>query len=269
MATQGRRRAFGQHFLKDMGIAREIAQTAFSEGQKHNCKSFLEIGPGRGAITEPLIELLKGQEQNLVLVEKDRAIAEHWRVHSPQEQVEVFSSDFLLLPSESWTKRLPVAVVSNLPYSSGTQILIQLARRLEEIPVMVLMFQAEVAQRLRAEMSTPDRGSLSIWVQNRWDVTKLLSVKPSAFSPPPKVNSEVVLLTRRAQARIEFGPEEEKLWDTFLKSTFAHRRKMLRSSFPWQNALEVSGVDGKKRAEALDWNEWSQLFQAVRQSPTS
>lgn len=268
MATQGRRRAFGQHFLRDVGIAREIAETAYNHGVQNGCETFLEIGPGRGAITDPLLALLQGKKEKLILVEKDRLIAEHWRVNAPSEQVQVFSSDFLLLSHEHWLKSHPLAVVSNLPYSSGTQILIQLARRLNEIPVMVLMFQAEVAQRLRAEVSTPDRGSLSIWIQNRWDVKKIISVKPSAFSPPPQVNSEVVVLTRRAQARIEFPDEEEKLWEKFLKSTFAHRRKMLRSSFPWQNALALSGVDGKKRAEALDWNEWNQLFQAVRQSPS-
>ncbi|MBI2711533.1 MAG: ribosomal RNA small subunit methyltransferase A [Bdellovibrio sp.] len=267
--TEGRRRAYGQHFLKDRSIAEAIARAAVEEGKKAHCGSFLEIGPGRGAITEPLIHMLDGSP--LILVEKDRALAEHWRANAASE---VFSSDFLELSDEKWLKKPPVAVVSNLPYSSGTQILIQLARRFQGIPVMVLMFQAEVARRVRAEPSTPDRGSLSLWIQNRWDVRKLITVKPSAFSPPPKVLSEVIVLHRRSESRIEIGDaefevegkqiDEEVLWEKVLKAAFAHRRKMLRSSFPWQNALALSGVDGKKRAEALDWTEWSQLFQAVK-----
>ena len=262
--TQGRRRAFGQHFLRNERISNEIAETAVQEMKAKSCQSILEIGPGRGAITEPLLRLLKGQE--LLLVEKDRKLADFWMEKSG---VKVISDDFLNLGKKDYLVHPPLAVVSNLPYSAGTQILIQLAKNYLQIPVMVLMFQAEVARRVRAEPSTSDRGSLSVWIQNRWDVRKLISVKPNDFSPPPKVQSEVVLLSRRESPWIDVLEHEEALWEKVLKSAFAHRRKMLRSSFPWQNALALSGVDGKKRAEALDWNEWSQLFQAVRQSSSS
>jgi 16S rRNA (adenine1518-N6/adenine1519-N6)-dimethyltransferase len=130
------------------------------------------------------------------------------------------------------------------------------------------MFQAEVAYRLRAEPETKSWGSLSIWIQNRWDVTKLVFAPPGAFSPPPDVDSEVVVLKRRDEPRIKIpeGAQYEEAWEKLLKSCFQHRRKMLRSGIApgiYRNALEASGVDGTKRAEALDWNEWGRLFEAL------
>ena len=284
MATQGKRRALGQHFLKNASVAQSIATEAVQQCVSHQCTGLLEIGPGRGAITHPLLNLLKDAKgvERFLIVERDWDLGRYWEEYSvspeykssfsaqaPQmPKISVKTGDFLEIPQTEWLSQTPLAVVSNLPYSSGTAIVTRLARHPDKIKVMVLMFQAEVARRLRAEPSTKDRGSLSIWIQNRWDVQKFLAVKPAAFNPPPQVDSEVVVLTRRETPRVPFPETEavEKLWESFLRACFAHRRKMLRSSFPWQNALELSGVDGTKRPEALDWNEWNQLFQAVRDS---
>jgi 16S rRNA (adenine1518-N6/adenine1519-N6)-dimethyltransferase len=268
MPTLGRRRALGQHFLKDNSVVLEIVETAIAEASVHHCRGMLEIGPGRGALTLPLIQALRtSQIEHLQLVERDPKFATHWQTHeSPFQPFAVEESDFLDLPKEKWLLKSPLIVVSNLPYSAGTAILDRLARQTAEIPVMVLMFQAEVARRLYAPPSTKSRGSLSVWIQNRWDVKSLLLVPPKAFSPAPDVDSEVVVLTRRPTPWVDFpnDSEHEKLWESFLKACFAQRRKMLRSVVPWRNALELSGVDGTKRAEALEWQEWNSLFQAVR-----
>lgn len=284
MATQGRRRALGQHFLKDKGIANAIAQAVLKEAARYHCQGLLEIGPGKGAITLPLLQKLKEDSQgssislkHFLLIERDGRLAQNSE-YSQNESTFPLSievGDFLTLPEERWLKIQPLAVVSNLPYSAGTAILDRLARHVGQIPVMVLMFQAEVARRLRALSGTKERGSLSVWIQNRWDVEKLLLVPPGAFSPPPEVQSEVVILRRREKPWIQVSPhgpdspsqdsKTEALWEEMLRASFAHRRKMLRSMFPWQNALELCGIDGRKRAEALDWSEWDRLFQAVRQ----
>lgn len=272
MATQGRRRALGQHFLRDQSIANSIAETALQQATQHSCQILLEIGPGKGAITQPILSRLKETPaiEEFLIVERDPMIAEHWKEHAlfntAPYQIRVETNDFLEVPESFWLQKGPLAVVSNLPYSAGTAIVTRLARHPSKIPVMVLMFQAEVAKRLRAQPSTKERGSLSIWIQNRWDVQKFLFVPPKAFSPPPEVDSEVVILTRRERPWIEVGedPQSEALWEKLLKTCFAHRRKMLRSVLPWQNALELSGVDGTKRAEALDWQEWERLYQAVK-----
>lgn len=272
MTTHGRRRALGQHFLIDPAITEAIADAALTEARLHRCTVMMEIGPGKGAITYPILERLQTQNEirKFFVVERDKKLAENWQavtVSDPSFPFSVEMSDFLELPREKWAQEGPLQVVSNLPYSAGTAILVRLAKEVSLIPSMVLMFQTEVANRLKALPSTKSRGSLSVWIQNRWDVRKLISVPPRAFRPPPDVNSEVVVLTRRAQPHIPFPstPEMEDLWESVLKASFAQRRKMLRSTFPWQNALEVSGVDGTKRAEALDWPEWDRLFQAVVQ----
>ena len=269
MNKTAKRRAFGQHFLKDSHLASQIAERTIEETLKHQCSALLEIGPGRGAITNPLLSLLKQNQEigEFRLVEKDFKLAEFWRETAPKDlPCRVEEADFLDLPKEKWLQKTPLAVVSNLPYSAGTAILKVLAVELTSIPVMVLMFQAEVAKRLRAEAETKERGSLSLWIQNHWDVEKLFSVSPKSFSPPPAVNSEVVLLTRRNSPRILLAAQKPELWESLLRVCFAHRRKMLRSVLPWKNALELAAVDGTKRAEALSWVEWDRLLQAVEQT---
>ncbi|OFZ37656.1 MAG: ribosomal RNA small subunit methyltransferase A, partial [Bdellovibrionales bacterium GWC1_52_8] len=240
MATHGKRRAFGQHFLKDTSVSNLIAQTALEEAQRLGCKTLLEIGPGRGALTQPLLtDLAKaghGIEQ-FTLCERDEALADLWvdlEKHRDKNissfRLTIEEGDFMQLATEKWLTRPPVAVVSNLPYSAGTAIFTLLAGLPESIPVMVLMFQAEVAQRLRAEVGTREWGRLSVWTQNRWDVHKLIAVPRKAFSPPPDVESEVVVITRRENARIPatLNGHQAELWEPLLKTCFTHRRKMLR-----------------------------------------
>jgi 16S rRNA (adenine1518-N6/adenine1519-N6)-dimethyltransferase len=283
MATEGRRRAFGQHFLRDQSIAKQIAEAAVNASEKYHCETLLEIGPGRGAITEPILELASKSEKirRVVLCEKDRAIAHDWTHQTSYPKygdgglLEVEDSDFLLLDENKWLAHAPLVVASNLPYSVGTAIFTRLAQHPGKIRAMVLMFQAEVTQRLRAEIGTKSWGSLSIWTQNQWDVTKLLTVPPRAFQPPPEVMSEVALFLPRAEPRVSIpeGFDRKKalaVWESLLKTSFLHRRKMLRSglpkSGPIRNAFELSGLDGTKRAEALDWQEWEKLFHALLRS---
>jgi 16S rRNA (adenine1518-N6/adenine1519-N6)-dimethyltransferase len=276
VSTIGKRRAYGQHFLKDAALTQKIAEKGIEEAEKYQCQEILEIGPGKGAITKPLLERVQGHTgiKSFVLAERDPKLVQYWKKQELPAGIPSFfieEGDFMDAPEKNWIRSTPIAVVSNLPYSAGTAILNRLAEFREHIPVMVLMFQAEVAKRLRAEPSTPDRGSLSLWIQNQWDVQKLFHVPPRAFSPPPKVDSEVVLLTRRAAPLIAGteNREGEKIWQSLIRTLFSQRRKMLRSilhSKPeWQNALELAGVDGTKRAEALIWQEWDQLFQAFMQ----
>lgn len=274
MATRGKRRAFGQHFLKNKNQAQSIAEKAVNEAIQHHCKTLLEIGPGKGALTYPLLDLIKIYPQigKLILSERDRELVQRWRIiqGATPSLLQVEEGDFLKLPEEYWLTAAPLIVISNLPYSTGTAILTRLARYHESIPSMILMFQAEVAKKLRAPIATQERGSLSVWIQNHWEVKKLLSVSRGAFSPPPGVDSEVVLLSRLQKSYIP-SQSNEILWESLLKICFAHRRKMIRSNLTsqpdmkWRNILELSQVDGTRRAEALSWNDWTQLYQAALQ----
>lgn len=267
MPAYGKRRALGQHFLKDRSIIQKITETGVRLALEKGCRALLEIGPGKGAITDPLHELLGSQRQieRFILAERDRDLVALWR---EKAIATVEEGDFMDLPEERWLGLTPLAVVSNLPYSAGTAIATRLAEHPDKIPVMVLMFQAEVAQRLRAESGTKSWGSLSIWIQNRWDVEKLLFVPPGAFAPPPEVDSEVVVLRARAEPRlpIPLHSPEDGLWQQLLKTCFLHRRKMLRAGLKGHprffDGLQKSGIDPTKRAEALSWDEWQKLFAA-------
>lgn len=270
MPASPRRKALGQHFLRDANITARIADTVAEHARATGCQALLEIGPGRGAITEPLIERLDlmPRIQKFMMVEKDARLAGDWRIKTAlYPRLGIEEGDFLELDEAKWLIGKPLAVASNLPYSVGTAILDRLARRHAEIPFMVLMFQAEVAARLRAEPDSRSWGSLSIWIQNRWQVTKILHAPPGAFHPPPDVDSEVVLLTRRAQPLIAMTLEQEPHFEKLVKAGFAHRRKMLRSCLATQPeykaALERAGIDPTLRAEALGWDDWRNWFAAL------
>jgi 16S rRNA (adenine1518-N6/adenine1519-N6)-dimethyltransferase len=263
-----KQKAFGQHFLKDPAIIDAIVGAAIEAVARarilHPDTALLEIGPGRGAITRPLLERLP-IEVPFHLAERDRELIDYW---SGESRVNTFlKGDFLDQSDEALEALGPLVVVSNLPYSAGTAIVVRLGERPGQIPEMILMFQAEVAKRLYAGPSTPDRGSLSLYIQNEWDVERVCVVPPAAFAPPPKVMSEVVRLRRREQPRIDVGtPERKQAWNTLLKLAFQHRRKMIKGNFAgtrWQHALEKSGVDPTLRAEGLTWDDWIRLWNVV------
>src|SRR4051794_4100477 len=131
MATQGRRRALGQHFLRDVSISEAIAEAALQGADKHQCSRLLEIGPGQGAITHPILKKIPdSQVKEFFLVERDPKLAARWR----DTHVRVETADFLDLPEEKWLNEQNLAVVSNLPYSAGTAILTRLARKYARIP---------------------------------------------------------------------------------------------------------------------------------------
>ena len=264
MPAHPRRKAFGQHFLRDQSLCERLTDLCIQKLRDSGCKSLLEVGPGSGALTEPLIrKLVDLPFVQFGVAEMDRKWADHWN-----GVVRVWDADFLNVPESEWLARPPLGVISNLPYASGTAILLRLAENPSKIPFMILMFQAEVAQRLRAESGSKAWGSLSLWIQNFWDVSKVASVPPGAFQPPPDVDSEVVLLLPRSTPRLSSmpmqSPEAVKLWDQLLRACFAHRRKMLRAGLngtpQFKEALEPAGIDPTLRAEALTWEQWDRLF---------
>jgi 16S rRNA (adenine1518-N6/adenine1519-N6)-dimethyltransferase len=261
VGTFNKQKAFGQHFLIDGPVIQSIVKAATDALARHPEHALLEIGPGDGALTRPLMAAIPF-EQKFFVAERDRELIAFWK---PETRInQLLEGDFLNLPDEMIANLGPLVVVSNLPYSAGTAIVIRLCEMAKQIPEMVLMFQAEVAKRLYSGPSTPDRGSLTLFIQNEWEVEKLMVVKPTAFKPPPKVMSEVVRLTRRAQPMINVGtPEKLAAWNDLLKTAFKQRRKMLKGNFnstAWQNAFMQSGVDPTKRAESLTWEEWIQIW---------
>ena len=239
----------------------------------------LEIGPGRGAITE----ILARRAQRLIAVELDRVLSAQLRMQfALQPNVEIIEGDILtieldtvfgpkpgvLRPGMAFTPD-PARVVGNLPYYITSDILLCLFEYHRYFSTIVIMVQKEVADRLAASPGSRDYGLLSATAQLYGRVDKLFTLPPDAFAPPPKVHSSVVRIT--IKPKIESLRIDEKGFIAFLKLSFGQKRKTL-----WNNlktgydeavlraALAKSGVKPSVRAEALPLEKSAALFRALR-----
>ena len=219
------RKRFGQHFLVDLGVIDAIVR-AIAPGKDD---TIVEIGPGLGAMTEPLARA--AGELHLVELDRDLAAAlrDRWAgdAHVTVHEADALSFDFTSLGNG-------LRVVGNLPYNISTPLLFHLLGQRAAIRDMHFMLQREVAERLAAEPGTKARGRLSVGIQHRFAVEPLFDVPPESFAPPPKVFSTVVRLTPRPAAAESAAPER---LEAVVRLAFASRRKRLG------NALKPLGLD--------------------------
>lgn len=244
-----RRRALGQHFLRDPAIARAIADLIAPTP----ADVVIEIGPGHGALTAELAR----RAGRLVALEIDPGLVAEIRQHFPG--VEVLEAD-----ARRWDYAAVTAppggrvlVAGNLPYSAGKPILLRLLASRKAIAEMALMFQREVAERLAAPPGSKAYGSLSVLVQLYCDVRLALHVPPGAFRPPPKVESAVVHLRVLPALRV---PVDERRFQTVVRAAFSRRRKTVANALAGglgqpvhsvKQALAEAGIDPRSRAETL------------------
>lgn len=258
------RKRFGQHFLEAAWVAKLVDAL-----DPRADETFLEIGPGRGALTKPLAPRV----QRLVAVEIDRDLAARLAADAPPN-VRIVAADFLetdvadLLASE----HLPVRVVGNLPYNVASPILFRLLALHDagrSIRDATLMLQRELAERLVARPGTREHGALSLQVALHADVDRLMTLPPGAFRPPPKVTSAVVRLRFRPPA-VDVG--DPQAFETLVRALFLQRRKMLANALkPFADSrglsaaemLRDAGIDGRRRPETLTLAEMSRLARAV------
>lgn len=272
-----RRKRFGQHFLTGAWAQKVVSAIGPSPGD-----AFLEIGPGKGAITLPLA----ATGVPILGVEIDRDLVRDLATRVPPNVTlvtgDVLDTDVLaylsgLQPQRPATVGGPqppprYRVVGNLPYNLSTPILFRLIefhRRRRFFADATIMLQREVADRLVAKPGTRDYGVLTIMVRLHAAVTRLLDLPPTAFKPPPKVRSSVVRLT--------FGPSavrivDDLLFERLVKAVFTQRRKTLSNALkafdPTAPAvLALAGLDARRRPETLQLEEFARLveiFAAVR-----
>lgn len=275
-SKQIHQKVFGQNFLVDKQLCEKIVQNFIAMAIESGSKSLLEVGPGKGALTHYLLRDApsKNAFAHVLICEKDRILAANLHEKIPgkvperyQDRVKLFESDFLTLPLSDWNKQEGVAVLSNLPYSVSTVILERLVREGTEVRLMVLMFQKEVAQKIRATEMDSERGRISVSIQNRWEVKKVMDVPPGAFLPRPKIMSQVVSLVKRKTPFIEFSPKDPHgmHFERLLTLAFSQPRRMLRSNLGSDTsaarALEQSQVNPEKRPHQLLWSEWKQMYE--------
>jgi len=275
MATEGayrHKKALGQHFLHDTSYLARIVAAIRPEADD----LMVEIGPGLGALTRPLLDTLK----HLHVVEFDRDLVPRLRSEFPPEQLTVHEADALkfdfasLLPSPSGggiggeaafpksaaSGESKLRVVGNLPYNISSPILFHLADYAEHIRDMHFMLQKEVVERMAAAPDTPDYGRLSVMLQARFRVAKLFNVPPGAFNPPPKVDSAVVRLAPLAAEAVPY--QDAQRFAGIVARAFGQRRKTLRNTLKGlidAEAMAGLGIDPQRRGETLSVREFALL----------
>ena len=212
------KKALGQHFLKDLDIARRIADTVKDYGGM----PILEIGPGTGVLTQFLLSA----GHDLTVVEIDRESVAYLRAHFPALDGRILEEDFLKLPLDRiFPDRF--CVIGNYPYNISSQIFFKVLDYKDRIPCCSGMIQKEVAERMASGPGNKDYGILSVLMQAWYDIEYLFTVSEQVFDPPPKVKSAVIRMTRN---RVTDLGCSERLFKQVVKTSFNQRRKTLRNS---------------------------------------
>jgi 16S rRNA (adenine1518-N6/adenine1519-N6)-dimethyltransferase len=251
------KKRFGQHFLHDRAIVQRILDAFDPQPDE----TLVEIGPGPGALTRPLLE----RAAPLHVVELDRDLAAQLRAEFAPERLVVHEADalrfdFCALAPPGGKLRL----IGNLPYNVSTPLLFHLLDQEHCIHDMLFMLQKEVVDRMAAVPGGKDYGRLSVMIQWRLRVEKLFDVRPGAFTPPPKVDSSVVRLVPHGQPPIQV--RDPDAFARVVLLAFAQRRKTLRNNLKGLLAtgvLEALGIDPQRRAETLTLNEFAALANAL------
>ncbi|HZW73676.1 MAG TPA: 16S rRNA (adenine(1518)-N(6)/adenine(1519)-N(6))-dimethyltransferase RsmA [Caldimonas sp.] len=253
------RKRFGQHFLVDQSIIERIV----GEIDPRPEDALVEIGPGRGALTAPLLALAGA----LTVVEIDRDLAARLRRTPGLAVVEadVLAVDFAALAGAAPSAKL--RVVGNLPYNISTPILFHLLDAATVVRDQHVMLQKEVVDRIAAQPASKDYGRLTVMLQWRYELEPLFDVAPDAFDPPPRVESTVLRMVPRA-APAEVDPA---LLRELVTVAFSQRRKLLRHTLGrWLDARGVEqDFDVQRRAEEVAVDEYLALAQTVAQKKST
>ena len=253
-----KRRALGQHFLRDQATARAIVDLVAPTERD----LVVEIGPGDGALTG----LLAGRAGRVIALEIDRALSAALRARLPGVEVldeDARSWNYAGLAAQAGGR---VLILGNLPYSVGKPILVALIEARAAIQEMALMLQREVAERIAAPPGGKSYGSLSVFTQLHCDVRLALRVPPGAFRPPPKVDSAVLHLRVLREPRVPLA--DPRRFESVVRAAFAQRRKMLANALGAglglpldvvRRAAAAAGVDPTRRAETLSLSEFAAL----------
>ncbi len=247
------RKRFGQHFLVDHAIIDGIADAI----DPRPGQALVEIGPGLGALTEPLLQ----RGAALTVIELDRDLAARWRRDARVSVVEadVLKVDFDALADQS---EQPLRVVGNLPYNISTPILFHLLPLAARVQDQHFMLQKEVVERMVGAPGRKDYGRLSVMLQWRYEMESVLDVPPESFDPPPRVDSALVRMTPRASP----AAIDQRLLSELVTVAFSQRRKLLRHTLGrWLEARGAGvGFDVQRRAEEVPVDEYLVLAQHVR-----
>jgi 16S rRNA (adenine1518-N6/adenine1519-N6)-dimethyltransferase len=259
------RKRFGQNFLVDLGVIDAIVEVI----RPQRGERMVEIGPGLGALTEPLIERLATAGMPLHAVELDRDLIGRLK-QKFGDLLELHAGDALDFDFGSLAEageRPSLRIVGNLPYNISSPLLFHLTAFAPRVIDQHFMLQNEVVERMVAEPGSKAFGRLSVMLQYRYVIDKMLDVPPESFQPPPKVDSAIVRM-------IPYAPDElpavdETVLGEVVTAAFSQRRKMLRNtlgSYRDEVDFDALGFDLARRAEDVPVDEYVRVAQAVAAS---
>jgi 16S rRNA (adenine1518-N6/adenine1519-N6)-dimethyltransferase len=255
---QQAKKRFGQHFLHDRGVIERMLRAL----SLNPTDRVVEIGPGPGALTFPLLERLP----HLDIVEIDRDVIAWWQ-QQPQAQgkLTIHAQDALQLDLTTLQgDSEPLRIVGNLPYNISTPLLFHLLEQGTHIRDMLFMLQKEVVDRMTAAPDTNDYGRLSVMIQYFCETGYLMKVGPGAFNPPPKVDSAVVYL--KPWASLPYPAKDLAKFSQLVAQAFSQRRKTLRNTLKGlitAEQMESLGIDPTRRAETLAVKDFVQLANLI------
>ncbi len=248
------KKKFGQHFLVNDSVLKNIILLIPPDYRG----AIVEVGPGAGALTEPLLKYIEKNHNPFIALEIDDEKVNYLHKKYPDQKNKIVLHDFLEteLPYEEFL------LIGNFPYNISTQILFKMIEWKEHIPCMIGMFQLEVAERICAIPRTKSYGITSVITQTFYTTELAFSLPPEDFDPPPKVSSAVIKCVRTSIHSLHTPSRYIK----FVKAGFAMRRKTLRNNFKGildPEQLQDSVFD--KRAEALSPDEWVDMYKKYRE----
>ena len=248
------KKSLGQHFLKDLSIAEQIADTLSSYRELPT----LEVGPGTGVLTQFLLD----KYPYLTVVELDVESVAHLKTNFPELEGRIIEGDFLKLDLDKLFST-PFAIIGNYPYNISSQIFFKVLDYKDQIPVCAGMVQKEVAERIASKPGKKAYGIISVLLQVWYDIEYLFTVEPVVFDPPPKVRSAVIRMTRNQRTSLNC---DEALLKTVVKAAFNQRRKTMRNSLKSllgkENDLLKNAIFDK-RPEQLSVEEFIDLTNQI------
>ena len=247
------KKKLGQHFLKDENIAKKIVSQLYFD----DYSLVLEIGPGMGVLTKFI-----PKNKKIYLIEIDKDSIEFLKIHFKNLIKNIIHDDFLKFNLKKFINQNQIGIVGNFPYNISSQILFKVINHRNNIPFLFFMFQKEVAERICHNKGSKKYGIISVIAQAFYETEFLFEVSPKVFSPPPKVKSAVIKLSRRKNFKLKCN---EDLFFKVVKLSFQQRRKKIKNSLKNLH-LDINLIEDTifdLRPENLNYKDFIELTQKI------
>ncbi len=241
------KKKFGQNFLTDQSVIKKIVDNLQPKEQD----KFLEIGPGMGAITKPILDKISF----LNVVEIDSDMINYLKKNISQEKINVIDRDILSIPT-SELKQYD-RIIGNLPYYISTEILLKMISIIDSIKDLHFMFQKEVAERITAKPNNKNYGRLTILIQYFYEAEILFHISSKSFLPAPKIESSFIKLTPKIERKLKF--KNLVNFEKVIKKAFQYKRKTIKNNFKnilTESNFESLNINSSSRSEMLNINDF-------------